>query len=113
MTSKSWPRRSGLACGTISLLICGLASAQSPPAAALAVVDQEDAAQWQAWAKDSGWRVITAAPGANPDARVQALAAAVDEAVRAGQDPSRIYLVGRGAGTAGVFYTISRVPDRW
>jgi predicted esterase len=93
--------------------MCGLAAAQAPPAAALAVVDQEDALQWQAWAKESGWRVITAAPAANPDARVQALAAAVDEAVKAGLDPSRIYLVGRGAGTAGVFYTISRVPDRW
>jgi hypothetical protein len=115
MTSKSWPRRSGLACGIISLLVCGLAAAQTPAAStpALAVVDQEDAAQWQAWAKEAGWRVITGAAGTNPDARVQSLAAAVQEAVKAGVDPRRVYLAGRGAGTAAVFYTISRVPDLW
>jgi predicted esterase len=115
MTSKSWPRRSGLVCGTISLLVCGLAAAQTPgaPVPALAVVDQEDATQWQAWAKEAGWRVITGAPANNPDGRVQSLAAAVQEALKAGVDPSRVYLAGRGAGTAGVFYTISRMPDLW
>jgi dienelactone hydrolase len=113
MTSKSWRGRSGLACVTISLL-AGAAAAQTPAVVpALAVVDQEDAAQWQTWAKDAGWRVIAGAAGANPDARVQSLAAAVQEAVKAGVDPRRVYLVGRGAGTAGVFYTISRVPDLW
>jgi hypothetical protein len=90
-----------------------VAAAQAPPVPALAVVDQEDAAQWQAWAKDAGWRVIAGTASAAPDARVQSLAAAVAEAVKTGVDARRVYLVGRGAGTAGVFYTISRVPDLW
>jgi hypothetical protein len=79
----------------------------------LAVVDAEDAAQWQTWASGVGWRVITGAPAANPDARVQSLAAAVAEAVKGGVDRTKVYLAGRGAGTAAVFYTISRVPDLW
>ncbi len=83
----------------------------APPA--LALVDAADAAQWQAVVKDAGWRVITGAPADNPDARVQALAAAVGQAIHDGADPARIYLAGRGAATAAVFYTISRVPDLW
>jgi hypothetical protein len=62
-----------------------------------------------------GWKVI--APVAGPgdiDARVQALDAAVRDAIRdAGVDPGRIYLAGRGAGAGAVFYAISRVPDLW
>ena len=30
-----------------------------------------------------------------------------------GVDPARVYLAGRGAAAAGVFYTISRMPDLW
>ena len=112
MTLRSWPKRFGLACVTISLLAVVTLRAQTP-VAGLAVVDAEDAAQWQTWAKDTGWRVITGAAASNPDARVQSLAAAVQEAVKSGVDSSRVYLVGRGSGTAAVFYTISRVPDLW
>src|SRR5215470_12186552 len=106
MTSKNWRARSGLVCGTISLLACAAAAEQTSPVPALAVADQEDAAQWQAWAKDAGWRVIAGTASTAPDTRVQSLAAAVAEAVKAGVDARRVYLVGRGAGTAGVFYTI-------
>jgi hypothetical protein len=80
------------------------------------VTDAAEAAQWQAWVKDTGWKVIApAAPAANNiDARVLALAAAVKQAVQSGEvDPNRIYVAGRGSGTAAVFYTISRIPDLW
>jgi hypothetical protein len=83
------------------------------PAPAIALVDAADAPQWQSLVKDSGWRVI-AGPAANtPDDRVQALAGAVRQAIKEGVDPARVYLAGRGAAAAGVFYTISRVPDLW
>jgi len=92
--------------------------APSGPAAktpAIALIDASDAAQWQAWTKDLGWRVITpAASEANIDLRVQALATAVQNAIRdSSVDPARIYLAGRGDAAAAVFYTISRVPDLW
>lgn len=92
------------------------APARSP---AIALLDAADAPQWQAWVGGLGWKVIAppAAPPASPggiDARVQALDAAVGDAIRdAHVDPGRIYLAGRGAATASVFYTISRIPDRW
>src|SRR5689334_9854804 len=108
MTSKNWPRRSVLVCGIISLL-GSCAAAQSP---AIALMDPADAPQWQAWAKDSGWRVIAGAPAGNADARIQALERAVRDAVRAGGvDPGRVYLAGRGDAAAAVFYCISRIPD--
>ena len=48
------------------------------------------------------------------DARVQAVAAAVQEAIgTAGADPARVYLAARGEAAAAVFYAISRVPDVW
>jgi hypothetical protein len=116
MRSRNWPGKFVLACATISLA----AAQQNPPAApvpAIALVDAADAGQWQALVQAPGWRVITAAVPAgsadNPDARVQALAAAVAEAVKNGVDPARVYLAGRGAATAAVFYTVSRVPDLW
>jgi hypothetical protein len=117
MTSRNWLGKFVLACATISLTS---AAQQPPPAAAvpaIALVDPADAAQWQALAQGPGWRILagTLPPGTadSPDARVQALAAAVARAVREGVDPARIYLAGRGAATAAVFYTISRVPDLW
>jgi len=119
MRLKSWPGRSARACAIISLLAGGVpaaAAAQSPAAApvpAIALVDAADAPQWQALAASTGWRVIVPAAADNPDARVQALEAAVLEAEKQGADPERIYLAGRGAATAAVFYTISRVPDLW
>jgi len=86
----------------------------------VALLDAADQAQWQAWTKDLGWRVIVpvfpAGATASPpiDVRVQALAAGVAAAVQAGGvDPARIYLAGRGEAAAAVFYCISRMPDLW
>jgi hypothetical protein len=118
MRSRNWPGKFALACATISLP----AVAQQPPPApvpaaspvpGVALVDAADAAQWQALVKPAGWRVITGAAADFPDARVQSLAAAVAQATKEGVDPARVYLAGRGAATAAVFYTISRVPDLW
>ena len=110
MTSKNWSKRSVLACGIISLLVSS-AAAQSP---AIALIDPADAAQWEAWAKDAGWRVITGAQANNADTRIQNLASAVRDAVRSGSvDAARVYLAGRGPAAAAVFYSISRVPDLW
>jgi hypothetical protein len=108
MRSKSWPNVSAAVCGIISL--AASAAAQTP---AVAVVDPADAAQWQSWTKEIGWRVVTGAAAESPDTRVLALAAAVRDAIRDGADPARIYIAGRGAASAAVFYTISRMPDLW
>ncbi|MGA2723215.1 MAG: PDZ domain-containing protein [Bryobacteraceae bacterium] len=119
MKSRSWSRKSVLACGIISLLARGAAGAQATPARspAIVLVDGADAEQWRTWTKDLGWQVIApAAPAANAniDVRVQALASAVEAAIRsAGVDPARAYLAGRGSAAAMVFYAISRVPDLW
>ncbi len=120
MISKNWLTRSVVACG-ISALFCGAASAGAAEGApAIALIDAADAPHWQAPAAARGWRVIAgaAAQGGGPatsiDARVQALAAAVRTAIEKGEaDPARIYLAGRGDASAGVFYTVSRVPDLW
>ena len=54
------------------------------------------------------------AKDANPDARVQALAAAVEDAIKSGAaDRAHLYVAGRGEGAAAVFYAISRLPDVW
>src|SRR5271166_6655871 len=113
MISRNWLRKSVLACGAVSLLFCGSAWGQARPAVAL--IDAADAPQWQGWTNDRGWRVIAPAQAeTNIDFRVQALVAAVQEAVKSGSaDPSRVYLAGRGGDAAAVFYTISRVPDLW
>jgi len=122
MKSRNWSRESVLACGIISLLAGGAAAAQATQATpakspAIALVDGADAAQWQTWTKDLGWQVIVPpadAANANPDVRVQALASAVEAAIRnAGVDAARVYLAGRGGAAAAVFYAISRVPDLW
>ena len=110
MRSRNWPGKFALVCATISL---PAAAQQAQPVPAIALVDPADAPQWQALVQPAGWRVITGAAANTPDARVQALADAVKQATKDGVDPSRIYLAGRGAATAGVFYTISRVPDLW
>src|SRR5437868_3521573 len=106
MISKNWLRRSVLACGTISLFACEPLAAQAPAALpqsnpdagktpAIALVDANDQAQWQTWAKDHGWRVVTSAAAANAaiDLRVQALVAAVLEAIqRDAVDPAHVYI---------------------
>jgi len=113
----------------IACTMVGLAWAQEPPtlpigaapasgkAPAIALIDAQDAAQWEGLAKERGWQVIKAAPMAAAtaiDQRVVALATAVREAIqKGGLDPGRIYLGGRGEAAAAVFYTISRVPDLW
>jgi dienelactone hydrolase len=119
MKSRSWSRKSVLACGIISLLARGAAAAQATPAKspAIALVDGADAAQWRTWTKDLGWQVIAPAAdaaNANIDVRMQALVSAVEAAIRnADVDPARVYLAGRGSAAAAVFYAISRVPDLW
>ena len=117
MRSKNWFAGSVLACGVISLCSAARVLAQPAPAAtvpAVALIDAGDAPDWEARLKPLGWRVISAVPAVNNiDARVQALAKAVEEAPHAGVDPARVYLVGRGEAAAAVFYTISRVPDLW
>ena len=82
----------------------------------IALLDSADAAQWQTWTKDSGWRILTAPieEEASLDKRVQALAAKVAESVQGGAaDPARVYIAGRGEAAAAVFYAIARIPDRW
>jgi len=117
MKSRSWSRKSVLACGIISLFARGAAAAQAAPAKspAIVLVDGADAEQWRTWTKDLGWQVIApAAANPNPDLWVQALASAVEAAIgNSGVDPARVYLVGRGSGAAAVFYAISHVPDLW
>jgi hypothetical protein len=119
MKLRNWPRKSVLVCGIISLLARGAAGAQGAPAKspAIVLVDGADAAQWQTWTKDLGWQVIVPAgdaANANPDVRVQALASAVEAAIRnSGVDAAHVYLAGRGGGAAVVFYAISRLPDVW
>lgn len=82
---------------------------------ALALVDAEDAAHWQAVAREAGWQTIVPGGAATDpiDTRVLALAAAVRSAIQdGGVDPARVYVAGRGGrAAAAVFYTISRVPD--
>jgi hypothetical protein len=123
MTSKNWPRKFALVCTTS--ILAGAAGWAQPtqlpqPAATkltplVALVDAADAAQWESLTKDLGWRVVFAPadPDANIDKRVQALAMTVADAVKAGGDPSRVYVVGRGDAAAIVFYAIARIPDRW
>jgi hypothetical protein len=115
MTLKNWLRKSVLACATTSLLASGYSAAQTPAKTpAIALIDSADAPQWQAWTRDLGWKILTAPEAGTPDGRVQALDAAVEEAIRqGGVDRRRVYLAGRGPAAAAVFYTISRVPDRW
>ncbi len=111
MTSKSWLKRSALACAVISL---GATLARTQPAPAIALLDPNDAPQWQKAASQPGWRVLTAAAesGANVDQRIAGLATAIREAVKKSEvDPARVYLAGRGADTAAVFYGVSRLPD--
>lgn len=115
MKLKSWRRRSVPACGIISLLACGLVSAQAPAKPpAIALVDAADAPQWEALVKGAGWRVVAPAAAGNPDARALAVADAVRKAEAAGEiDPARVYLAGRGGASPLVFYTVSRIPDLW
>jgi len=116
MRSRNWPRGFVPACA-ISLLAAALASAQpAPKTPAVAVLDAGDVPRWEAWTKQFGWQVIapTVPAGANIDVRVQAVEAAVAQAIaKSGADPARIYLVALGDEGAAVFYAISRVPDLW
>ncbi len=83
---------------------------------AIALLDGGDAPQWQNWAKELGWQLIapTVPAGADIDSRVQAVAAAVEQAIaKSGADPARIYLGALGEKGAAVFYATSRLPDLW
>src|ERR1035437_326200 len=108
---RFWSRRCALALTIAAFACLGPGAAGQQTAAktpAFAVLDPADAAQWQTWAKESGWQVSAPAAGlaadATIDTRAQALAAAVQDAVRnAGVDAARVYLAGRGAACAAVF----------
>ena len=113
---KNWPRKFALACAAISL---GAGHAQSGATPALALVGAADAAKWEEWVKPFGWKILAAPPeaagaAAAADARLQALAQVVRDAVgRHEVDPAHVYLAGRGDDAATVFYDISRLPDLW
>ena len=120
-------RKSAPVCATISLLASAGVWAQSeipvpagsaqPKGAALALLDARETPQWEGWAKEAGWRIIVPADisdNAAIDTRVQALAAAVKEAVKSNNvDPTQVFIAGRGETATAVFYAISRVPDAW
>lgn len=118
---KNSPERFGLACATISLLAqAALAQTAAGKHPVIVVADPADAGQWQILVKELDWRVVAPAvdektePKPNIDTRVQALAAAVENAIQKSDgDPARVYLVGRGDSAAVVFYVISRRPDLW
>jgi predicted esterase len=96
------------------VLACS-AAAQSPKPA-ITLMDPADATQWRKWTLELGWQLIvpTVPSGANADVRVEAVAAAVQAAIKdGGADPAHIYLAGRSEAAAAVFYAISRVPDLW
>jgi hypothetical protein len=116
MTSTNWLRRSAIAC-VINTLAASALWAQLPkPAPAIALIDAADASSWQQLTAGSGWQIVTAPPegDTNIDKRVQALAAKVEEMVKAGSvDASHVYIAGRGDSAALVFYAIARIPDRW
>ena len=112
---KNWRTESALACSIISLLACGVVRAQEAmKKPALAMVDSNDAAHWQAVAQEAGWQTIVPGGAASDpiDTRVLAVASAVRGAIQSGGvDPGHIYLAGRGDSAALVFYVISRLPD--
>jgi hypothetical protein len=116
---KSWLRvLVALTIEGFAALVPGAAQQPAAKTPAIALLDSADAAQWQSWTKDAGWQLITPAAGlaanAAIDVRVQALDAAVQEGIRtSGVDAARVYLVGRGAAAAYVFYAASRLPDVW
>jgi predicted esterase len=115
MISRNWPNGFVRACATISLLLVGPLAAQSK-GPAVALLDANDTAQWQDWTRELGWQVIApaGAPAADIDARVRALAVAVEGAIQSGSvDPARVYIAGRGDAASAVFYAISRMPDLW
>jgi hypothetical protein len=98
------------------LLAWSAAAAAQPPKPAIALVDPADAPQWRKWTQELGWQLIvpTVPNGANADVRVEAVAGAVQAAIKdGGADPAHIYLAGRAEAAAAVFYAISRVPDLW
>src|SRR5437870_1027027 len=102
MISKNWPSGFARVCAiSLLALVCDGLTGQQPPAGSPAVVllDAADAAQWQNWTRELGWRVIApaGAPPANIDQRVIAIAAQVEAAIREGGiDPGRVYLAARG-----------------
>ncbi|MBV9503705.1 MAG: hypothetical protein JO323_01735 [Acidobacteriia bacterium] len=111
---RSWLAKFVLGFGTISRLLPAAPEPVAKPA--IALIDPNDAEQWQAWTKAVGWQLIVPRIPAKAamDPRVQAVEAAVNEAIQAGSaDASRIYLAGRGETSAAVFYAISRLPDLW
>ncbi len=107
MRSKSLLRRFTLALA-ISGWLAGLAASQTKEPV-IALMDPSDAALFR------GWAVATdeTAHG-NVDERVLGLEKVVRGMLaNPGVDASRIYLVGRAAFSATVFYAASHIPDLW
>jgi hypothetical protein len=116
MKSKSWSGRFVRACAASSLLAAAAAAQGPPKAPIIALLDPAEAEQWRAWSASRGYRVVAAAsaPDKPLDARIADLQAAVKTALDQGSaDPARVYLAARGDAASAVFYTGSRLPDRW
>jgi hypothetical protein len=71
--------------------------------------------QWQPLAAASRWNLAIPLVAGVSDQAVQASESVLSAVKKQmpGVDEDRIYLVGQGASTSEVFYTLSRAPDRW
>jgi dienelactone hydrolase len=94
-------------------LVAAVAAAGAEPAPLVVLLGPAPEA-FAAAAAARGWEVA-AIPEALPgDAAVGRIEAAVTGAAgRRAIDPARVYLAGRGAASAAVFYAVSRRPDLW
>jgi pimeloyl-ACP methyl ester carboxylesterase len=72
-------------------------------------------AQWQPLAAAAHWNLAIPLIAGLSDPAVQAAEGVLSAAKKQlpGLDENRVYLVGQGASTAEVFYTLSRAPDLW
>jgi hypothetical protein len=72
-------------------------------------------AQWQPLAAAAHWSLAIPLIAGVFDPAVQAAEAVLSDAKKRlpGVDEDRVYLVGQGASTPEVFYTLSRAPDLW
>jgi len=90
------------------------AQAQKSP---LLVLLGGDSKVWQAACQERGWQFLEPpgdSAGKSADQRVQALAAAVEEAGRRlPVDPDRVYLAAQGGSVSTLFYVAARIPDLW
>jgi dienelactone hydrolase len=94
--------------------VAALATALAAEPAPLLVVLGPAPDAFRAAAAARGWEFAAVSEAPPGDATVRQIEAAVAEAAsRRAIDSTRTYLVGVGASTAAVFYTVSRRPDLW